>query len=73
MSDVLTADCKNISQDIYKANQICMAVTPSASAYVWPKVPPPSRAELKICQSTLKLISSVQNEDLRIQTDTERT
>jgi hypothetical protein len=42
MSEVLTADCKNISQDIYKANQICMTVTPSATAYVWPKVPPPS-------------------------------
>jgi hypothetical protein len=73
LSDILTADCRNISQDMYMAKKTRMTVTPSASAYAWPKVPPPSRAELRIWQSTLKLIFSVQNEDLRVQTDTERT
>ena len=73
ISDVLTADCKSIARDIYNAEEIRLSVTPSATAYLWPKVPRPTRKEIDIWKNTLRHIFSVEQDNLRIHTSIERT
>ena len=48
ISDVLTADGKYIAQDIYNVEDMILSVTPSSTAYIWPKIPKPGRKEIEI-------------------------
>ena len=52
ISDILTADGKYIAQDIYDVEDTRLSVTPSSTAYIWPKIPKPSRKEIEIWQKT---------------------
>ena len=73
LSDALTADGKHIARDIYNADEQRLSVTPSSTAYIWPTVPKPSRKEINIWQTTLQLIFSANQEDLKVQTAVDRT
>ena len=70
LSDLLTADGKKISQDIYDASPNRKSVTPSANAYEWPTIPEPSRKEKKLWQTTIKLIMGVTRSTLEVEQDT---
>ena len=50
-----------------------LSVTPSATAYLWPKIPKPSRNEIDIWKNTLLCIFPMDQNNLRIQTSIDRT
>jgi len=70
LSDLLTADGKKISWDIYQASSNRMSVSPSTNAYDWPKVPEPSRTEKTLWQTTIKIIMGVTRPTLEVDQDT---
>ena len=45
--DLLTADGKKISKDIYQVSPYGTSVTPSTYAYEWPSIPEPTSSEKK--------------------------
>ena len=70
ISDLLTADGKRISKDIYQVSSKRMSVTPSSTAYEWPNVPEPSRNEKNLWQTTIKIILGVTRATLEVEQDT---
>ena len=70
LSDLLTANGKRISKDIYQALPNRLSVTPSSAAYEWPKISEPSRTERNIWQTTIKIIMGVTRTTLEVEQDT---
>ena len=58
VSDIITADGRHIDENIFHGKQ-STSPTPSAHSYIWPKVPPPTKKEVKIWNQILGKIFSV--------------
>ena len=70
LSDLLTADGKKISYDIYQVSKYRNCTSPSTHAYSWPAIPEPTHTEKELWQTTIKIIMGVTRATLETDQDT---
>ena len=65
LSDIMTADGKNIDNDILCGRK-GGSPSPSRASYLWPNIPSPTKAEVLIWKQTLCLIFDIPGGDTRL-------